>query len=217
MKRIVYAAAFLIAVSLCGILTASGGPELKAIVLPKPHTRGGMPLMKALKKRKSSRVFGAKELTPRTASNLLWAAFGINRPESGKRTAPSAGNRREIDIYAATERGLYLYNPAANTLEPVLSKDLRGAAGKQPFVRTAPLVLIYVADYSRMGDAPTDKKDFYSATDTGFISQNVYLFCASEGLSTVVLGMVDRPALAKAMGLKNDRKIVLTQPVGYPK
>ncbi|MCX6354573.1 MAG: SagB/ThcOx family dehydrogenase [Candidatus Aureabacteria bacterium] len=201
----------------CAAACASGAEKLDPIQLVKPELTGGKPLMQALAERKSLRSFSDKKLRPQLLSNLLWAAFGINRLESGKRTAPSAVNWQEIDLYAATERGLFLYNARAHRLDPVLAKDIRSSAGEQPFVRVAPLVLIFVADYAKMGEAPQDKKDFYSATDTGFISQNVYLFCASEGLATVVLGMVDRPALAKVMGLRGDQKIVLTQPVGYPK
>ncbi len=213
-----------ISVAICSVLivfylvpAAISAEKLEAVQLVKPQLSAGKPLMEALAKRKSTRSFDARKLPPQTLSNLLWAADGINRPESGKRTAPSAMNRREIDIYAATAEGLYLYNAKDHRLDPVLAEDIRARAGEQPFVKTAPLVLIYVADYGRMGDSPKEIKDFYSATDTGFISQNVYLCCASEGLATVVLGWVDKPALAKAMKLRDDQKIMLSQPVGYPK
>jgi SagB-type dehydrogenase family enzyme len=191
--------------------------KLGPIQLVKPQTSGGKPLMEALAKRRSTRAFDSRKLPAQTLSNLLWAADGINRPASGKRTAPSAMNRQEIDIYAATADGLFLYNAKKHQMDPVLAKDIRAQAGEQPFVKTAPIVLIYVSDHARMKGAPQESKDFYSATDTGFISQNVYLFCASEGLATVVLGWVNKPALAKAMKLRGDQKIVLTQPVGHPK
>lgn len=187
------------------------------IQLTKPQTAGGKPLMEALAKRQSTRSFDARKLPAQTLSNLLWAANGINRPESGKRTAPSAMNRQEIDVYAAMADGLYLYNAKEHRLDPVLAEDVRASAGEQPFVKTAPVVLIYVSDQGRMKKAPQESKDFYSATDAGFVSQNVYLYCASEGLATVVLGWVDKPALAKAMKIRDDQKIILTQPVGYPK
>lgn len=199
------------------VAPAFSAEKLGPIQLVKPRTSGGKPFMEALAKRKSSRSFDARKLPAQTISNLLWAADGINRQDSGKRTAPSAMNRQEIDIYVAMANGLYLYDAKANRLDPVLSEDIRAHAGEQPFVKTAPLALIYVADYSRMKKAPKESRDFYSATDTGFISQNVYLYCASEGLATVVLGWVDKPALAKAMKLKADQNIILTQPVGYPK
>ncbi|MCS7338203.1 MAG: nitroreductase family protein [Verrucomicrobiae bacterium] len=191
--------------------------ELKPIELPKPRTDGGKPLMQALKDRKSTRAFSTEPLPMQVLSDLLWAACGINRPDSGRRTAPTARNWQEIDVYVALQRGLYLYEPKTHTLQPVLAKDVRGETGMQPFVKDAPVCLIYVADYAKMGNASEKDKDFFAATDTGFVSQNVYLYCASEGLATVVLGMVNRTALAETMKLRPDQKIVLTQPVGYPR
>jgi len=173
--------------------------------------------MEVLKNRKSSREFSTEKLPLQVLSNMLWAAWGINRPESGKHTAPSARNRQEIDVYVALAEGLYLYDAKAHTLVPVLAKDIRAMTGGQPFVKDAPVNLIYVSDLSKMSNAPADQKDFYSATDTGFISQNVYLYCASEGLATVVRGYVDRAALAKAMKLRPNQKVILAQSVGYPK
>jgi SagB-type dehydrogenase family enzyme len=173
--------------------------------------------MQALKDRSTSRTFGSEKLPVQVLSNLLWAAFGINRPDSGKRTAPSAMNTQEIDIYVAASDGLYVYDAKAQLLRPILSEDIRALTGLQPFVAEAPLNLIYVADYSRMTRASQEDKVLYSAADTGFISENVYLFCASEGLATVVRGSIDRVALAKAMKLRPDQKIILSQTVGYPK
>jgi SagB-type dehydrogenase family enzyme len=173
--------------------------------------------MQVLKARRTSREFSDQELSLQVLSDMLWAAFGINRPESGKRTAPSAVNWQEIDIYVAKEAGLYLYDARANVLWPVLAEDIRSATGEQAFVGNAPVNLVFVADYSRMGLASEEAKDFYSAADTGFISQNVYLFCASEGLATVVRGLIDREALAERMGLRSNQKIILAQTVGYPK
>ena len=190
--------------------------ELKPIQLPKPQMDGGKPLMQALKERKSTRAFSPEKLPAQTLGNLLWAAFGINRPDSGQRTAPSAMNRQEIDIYVATADGLYLYVANGHALQSVLTNDLRAATGMQDFVKDAPVELIYVADYSRMGRGADEDKNLYSAADTGFIGQNVYLFCASEGLATVVRGSVDRPALAKAMKLRPEQRIILAQTVGYP-
>lgn len=189
--------------------------ELTPVTLPAPRIKGGKPLMEALKERKTTRSFSSKPLPPRVLSNLLWAAFGINRPGSGKRTAPTAVNWQEIDIYVALPGGLYLYNAGENRLDPVMAKDIRAATGVQKFTREAPVNLIYVSDHSRMKAKKADK-EFYSATDAGFISQNVYLFCSSEGLATVVLGWVDKPALEKIMKLGPNRHVILTQPVGYP-
>lgn len=190
--------------------------ELKQITLPAPQTKGGKPFMTSLKERKTTRSFSDKSLSRQMVSNLLWAACGINRPDSGKRTAPSAHNRQEIDIYLADANGLYLYDAGSHLLKPVLSQDIRELTGKQKFVKTAPINLIYIVNFSKMGDAKEEDKIFYSAVDTGFISQNVYLFCASEDLATVVRGWVDKPALAKAMNLKPDQKVILAQTVGYP-
>jgi DNA uptake protein ComE-like DNA-binding protein len=190
--------------------------ELKSLQLPPPQLDTGKVLMQALAERKSSRAFSAKKLPVKILSNMLWAACGINRPESGHRTSPSAMNWQEIDIYVATSEGLFLYVPKGHSLLPVLSKDIRALTGKQPFVSEAPVDLIYVADYAKMGGANAEERVFYSAADTGFISENVYLYCASEGLSTVVRGLIDREALADAMKLKPGQKIILSQTVGYP-
>ena len=191
--------------------------EFKPIELPKPQTDGGKPLMQALKNRKTSREFSSEKLPLQTLSNMLWAANGINRPDSKKHTAPTAMNCQEIDIYVAIADGLYLYDANSNMLKAVLAEDIRAATGPQSFVKDAPVNLVFVADYSKMSRASDEDKAFYSATDTGFISQNVYLYCASEGLATVVRGMVDKQALPKLMKLRDNQKIILAQTVGYPK
>jgi nitroreductase len=189
--------------------------ELKPVQLPTPQTDGGRPLMQALKDRHTQRQFSPEKLPPQLLANLLWAAFGVNRPTGG-RTAPSAMNWQEIEIYVATADGLFLYNAKANRLEAVLAQDVRAATGTQSFVPSAPLNLVYVADLSKTG-APGSQTDFYTAADAGFIAENVYLFCASEGLATVVRGSVDRDALAKVMKLGPNQKILLAQTVGYPR
>ena len=148
---------------------------------------------------------------------MLWAANGINRPEIGKRTAPSALNWQEIDLYVSMASGLYLYDARANRLEPVLNQDIRALTGKQPFVKTAPVNLIMVADYSRMGKSASEDKSAFAHADAAFIGQNVYLFCASEDLATVFRASIDKPALAKAMKLREDQKILFSQTVGYGK
>ncbi len=150
-------------------------------------------------------------------SNLLWAASGINRPQSGMRTAPSAMNWQEIDVYVASAEGLYLFEPKEHALKPILAQDIRAATGLQAYVKEAPLNLVYVADFSKMTKATPEDQVLYSAAAAGFISQNVYLYCASEGFATVVRGGIDRPALARAMDLRSDQKIILAQSVGYPK
>jgi len=196
-----------------GALTAAG---LDTLYLPEPETGGGRPLMQVLNERKSSRVFGDQELSDQVLGNLLWAGFGVNRPESGKRTAPSARNWQEIDIYVCLESGCFLYNAERHALVPVIAEDMRAYTGTQSFVARAPVNLVFVADFSRMLGADAEQKIFYSAADAGFISQNVYLFCASEGLATVVRGLVDRGTLAEKLALRTDQQIILAQSVGYP-
>ena len=189
----------------------------KPVALPKPVTEGGRPLMEALKSRQSTREFGPRKLPDQILSNLLWAACGISRPESGKRTAPTASNRQEIDVYVCTAEGVWLYGAKEHALAPVLAQDIRALTGTQDFVKDAPVNLVFVADFAKMGKGPDEDKKWVAGADTGFVSQNVYLFCASEGLVTVVRGMVKRPELAKAMNLRSDQWIVLAQTVGYPK
>ena len=172
--------------------------------------------MQVLKDRQSTREFSDQKLSPQVLSNLLWAAFGVNRPD-GKRTAPSAMNLQEIDIYVATQDGLYVYDAKANALNAVLAQDVRAATGTQSFVKDAAVNLVYVADLGKTGGGGGEDQILYTAADTGFIAQNVYLFCASEGLVTVVRGSVDRAALAKLMKLRPNQKIILAQTVGYPK
>jgi SagB-type dehydrogenase family enzyme len=191
-------------------------PELQPIALPPPQTSGGKPLMQTLKERQTWREFNSEKLPPQTLANLLWAAFGVNRPESGHRTAPSAMNSQEIDLYVATSYGLYLYEPRENRLRPLLAGDLRDKTGGQPFVKEAPLALIFVADLARLAKAKPEERERYALIDTGYISQNVYLFCASEGLATVAHEL-DRAALAQTMKLGPEQKVILAQSVGFPK
>jgi SagB-type dehydrogenase family enzyme len=215
MKNTRYALPLLVALLISPAWLAAQEP--KPIELPQPQTEGGKPLMQALKARHTTREFKPNPLAAQVLSNLLWAAFGINRPDSGKRTAPSARNWQEIDIYVAMAEGTYVYDAKTHRLNPVLSGDIRAATGGQDFVKDAPVNLVYVADLAKTGDASAEGQNLYTAVDTGFISQNVYLFCASEGLATVVRGTVDRPALAKLLKLRTDQKIIVAQTVGYPK
>jgi len=191
--------------------------EVSMVKLPPPDMRGGKPLMQVLHERHSTREFSAKPLPQQELSNLLWAAAGVNRPQTGQRTAPTARDWREIDVYVATADGVYLYEPVGHALRRVVAGDLRARTGVQDFVAMAAVNLIYVANFERMSGADSEQKSFYSATDSGFIAQNVYLYCASAGLGTVVRGSLDREALAAALGLKPQQKIILAQSVGYPK
>ncbi len=203
-----------------GVVVFSGAlsaQEPAPIKLPAPKVAGGMPLMQALKARHSEREFGAQKLPPQVLSDLLWAAWGINRPD-GHRTAPSASNKQEIEIYVALPDGAYVWDAKTNTLNPVAAGDLRGATGTQPFVATAALNLVYVADMSKAGRPATDPQQAINVgADAGVIVQGVYLFCASEGLVSVVRASVPKDALAKALKLRDTQLIVLAQSVGYPK
>jgi nitroreductase len=184
--------------------------------LPEPQKEGGIPLMEAINKRKSSRKFISKELSNQVLSNLLWAAYGFNRPERKMRTAPSAWNIQNINVYIAKSDALYLYDAANNKLKLILREDIRQYTGKQSYVNNIPVNLIYVADLSMMSRVG-EKAKFYSAAQTGFIAQNVYLFCASFNLGTVVRDLIDRESLRKLMNLKTDEEIILAQSVGYLK
>ena len=205
-----------VGVLMMSVMGSGLAQETGAVKLPPPETAGGMPLMQALKARHSTREFVSKPLPPQLLSNLLWAASGVNRPESGQRTAPSAHDWREIDVYVTTADGAYRYDPPTHTLKRVAAGDIRHLTGVQDFVASAPLNLVYVADLDRMSGAGTEDKAFYSAADAGFIAQNVYLYCASAGLAVVVRGLVDREALGAALGLKRHQRIILSQTVGYP-
>jgi SagB-type dehydrogenase family enzyme len=206
----------LLSMFVLGIMGTAMAGSAEMLPLPPPQTEGGMPLMQALKERHSTREFSNKPLPMQLLSNLLWAANGVNRSDSGKRTAPTARDMREIQVYVALADGTYLFDATAHSLRRVSERDLRGLTGTQDFVSQAPLNLVYVSDTSLM-DTDDENKRFYSATDTGFIAQNVYLFCASTGLATVVRGSVDKKALAAALKLSAHQQIILAQTVGYPR
>ncbi len=193
--------------------TALLAQDLQPVALPKPQLDGGRPLMQVLKDRTSQRAFAPEALPPQVLSNLLWAAWGVSRPDSGKRTAPSAMNKQAMDVYVALADGIYLYDAAHHQLKPVVKGDLRAQTGMQPFAATAPVNLIYVS--GQQGGSPEDQL-IYGGAQAGFISENVYLFCASEGLATVVRGSVSREPLAKTLNLAPGQKIILVQTVGYP-
>ena len=203
-------------VLMIGMMGTGQAQDVGAIKLPQPEMAGGMPLMQALKARHSTREFAAKPLPSQVLANLLWAANGVNRPDAGKRTAPSARDWREIDVYVTTAEGAYRYDPPTHRLVKVVAGDIRSLTGAQDFVASAPVNLVYVADLDRMSGASAEDKVLYSAADTGFIAQNVYLYCASAGLAVVVRGLVDREALGAALGLGKHQRVVLGQSVGYP-
>ena len=190
--------------------------DLKPVALPAPQTSGGKPLMQMLKERKSTRELTPEKLSPQVLSNLLWAGWGINR-EDGRRTAPSASNRQEIELYAVMADGAYVYDAKGNALKPVASGDLRKLTGTVPFVAEAALNLVYVADFAKMGNGDENNKNSTANANAGLIAENVYLFCASEGLGAVVRGSVPKPELSKALNLRPDQRIAFAQTVGHIK
>jgi nitroreductase len=217
------------AILMTGNLSSVLAQELKPIQLPKPQLDIGRPLMQALKDRRSSRAYSGEKLPLQVSSNLLWAAFGINRPDKGMRTAPTGGNRQDIDIYVAIADGVYVYDAKANLLNPVVAEDVRSLSGRQhppsgvpanvvPPLDEAPVNLIYVSDGQKWSKRMTEEDNLRLAFNhTGYISQNVYLYCASEGLATIVRLWFDKPALEKKMALRPEQYAVLVQSVGYPR
>jgi SagB-type dehydrogenase family enzyme len=194
----------------------ASGEVIGEMALPPAQTTGGLPLMQALQQRQSERDFRPDALAPQTLSDLLWAAAGINRPDLGGRTAPSAMNAQEVLLYVALPQGLYRYEPAAHELQLAAATDVRRVTGYQDFVDTAPLDLVYVADHSRMHLVPAAWRQAYAYAAAGAMAQNVYLYCASAGLATVIRAWFDRDALARAMALGNDQPLLLAQTVGLP-
>ncbi|HXP72524.1 MAG TPA: nitroreductase family protein [Stellaceae bacterium] len=190
--------------------------ELEPLALPAPRREGGLPLIAALNLRHSTREYSDRPLPVQILSDLLWAAFGINRP-SGDRTAPYWRHVMVIDVYAAMADGVWVYDPKAHSLLPYLKDDLRAQTGMQDFVAVAPLNLVYVAHGERMTDISPEDRRLYASVDAGFIGQNVYLFCASEGLATVFRGAVDYPKLARALKLPDQQFVTFAQTVGYPR
>lgn len=188
----------------------------KPIVLPPPQKSGGMPLFTALQQRRSVRAYAQRSIPLEILSNLLWAGFGVNRPESGDRTAPYWRHVMVIDLYLAMADGVWIYEPKSHALLPHLKNDVRGETGMQDFVASAPLELLYVAHGERM-DVPSEDRRLYASVDAAFIGENVYLFCASEGLGSVFRGSFDQTKLARLLGLADQEFVAFVQTVGYPR
>lgn len=187
----------------------------EARTLPAPRKEAGRPLMQALQARRSIREYSQRPLSPQVLSDLLWAAYGINRP-SGDRTAPYWRHIMVIDVYAAMADGVWLYEPKEHVLRPHLAADIRAQTGMQDFVATAPLNLVYVVHGERMKDVKAEDRRLYGSVDAAFAGQNVYLYCASEGLATVFRGAVDYDKLGRALRLPKDQFVAFAQTVGYP-
>lgn len=194
---------------------AKGSESEEIINLPKPTIKGGMPLYDALYNRHTTRTFSDKELALQQVSDLLWCANGINR-EDGKRTAPSARNAQEIDIYVFSAGGVFLYIPEKNVLQRISKEDRREEmSGQSKMIMEAPITLLFFANYEKMDKFSEEAREFYGATDAGFVSQNVYLYCAANKMSTVVMGAIERDPIRDMIG--RDGKAILAQPVGLAK
>ncbi len=185
--------------------------------LPAPRSEGGQSLTAALKLRRSTREYSDRPLPAQVLSDLLWAAFGVNRPAIDGRTVPYWRHIMVIDVYLTMADGVWLYEPKTHRLLPYMKEDLRAMTGLQDFVATAPLNLVYVTHGERMTDVTPEERHLYGCVDASFIGQNVYLFCASEGLATVFRGAVDAPKLAKALRLPKQEFVTFAQTVGYPR
>lgn len=216
MGKLKFAAWLCVILEVVPLTPSSQAGESPVIVLPPPMKSSSATLVQALENRRTVREFEQQALPVAMLSDLLWAAFGINRPPSGGRTAPSAFNAQDIDLYVAQATGLFRYQAEGHKLERLLDEDIRSDTGSQEFVRDAPVSLLLVSDLSRLSRAPTADREFYAAFDAGCITQNIYLFCAGAGLGTVVHDL-DRKRLAERIGLRREQKIIFVQCVGYPR
>lgn len=201
------------------VLTLIGGAaNAQNIKLPAPQKTGGKSLMECLNERQTSRDFDSKKLSLQDLSDLVWAANGLNRPESGKRTVPTATNWQEMVLYVATADGIYRYNAEKHELELVKKGDYRKECGPQPFMTVAPVCFIYTADHNKEGRiSDPEQQKLYSHHHAGYMAQTVYLVCAAKNMATVTIGSVDREALAKVIGLPKNNFVIYTQPIGYKK
>ena len=192
--------------------------SLKTIKLPVPALKNDKLFMQTVKERKSSREFSAKELSLQDLSNLLWCANGVNRPESGKRTSPSAMNKQDVDIYVVLKEGTYLYEANKHELLPVVAGDYRKDTGMQPYVGTAPLNLVYVSDLAKFEFLKEREEQVMTAAiDAGHCSQNVYLYGAAADLAVVTRTSIDKTKMAGILKLQPQQLVIMSQTVGYPK
>jgi len=187
-----------------------------AIELPEPALPP-VSLRDALQGRRSTRELRPDPLTAGQTAALLWAAAGVNRPTDGGRTAPTAHGNREIDVFAVTPQGAWLYDAPRHALRPVAPGDLRASTGEQAFVADAPLNLVYVADFNRSPDATPQQREFLSAVGAGAMAQNAGLAAAALGLGGVVRALIDRRHLAAALSLTPSQRILVAQSFGRPR
>lgn len=205
--------AALLALGALSVIPASALAR-EARSLPAPRKEIGKPVMQALQLRRSTREYSPRALSEQQLSDLLWAAYGVNR-SNGDRTAPYWRHIMVIDVYAAMADGVWLYDPKQHALRPYLDTDIRALTGTQGFVAIAPLNLIYVVHGERMQEISAEDRRLYGSVDAAFAGQNVYLYCASEGLATVFRGAVDYQTLAGAMRLPSEQFVAFAQTVGY--
>lgn len=190
--------------------------ELSVIKLNAPNKERGLSIMQALDKRASAKEFNSKELSLQDLSDLVWAANGINRPSEGKRTAPSAVNAQDVDVYVCLPKGFYLYDAKEHQLKPIAAGDHRKAvAGKQPNFATAPLFLVLVSDISRFKMQDEAGNLSLAAMDAGIVSQNIALFCSGTGLQTRPRAYMDKDQLKTILKLTDKQHLMLNMPVGY--
>jgi len=199
------------------IVTTMQAQELKVIKLNAPNKTKGEAVMKVFSERGSNREFAQKDLTPQDLSDLLWATNGINRPD-GKRTAPSAKNVQDVDVYVIMKEGAYLYDASEHALKPVAKGDYRGAvAGPQDFVKTAPVSILLATELSRLGNTSAEHTKLMGAVDVGIVCQNINIACAGLGLATVPRATMDQEELRKVLKLTDTQLLLMNNPVGYPK
>ncbi len=190
----------------------------KTIILNPPDLTRGLPVMKSLSARASEKDFDTATIKLKDLSDLLWAANGINRSEIGKRTAPSAQNAQDIDIYVFMKAGIYLYDAKKQSLEPVVNGDYRKlVADKQENFTTAPVFCLLVSDISRFRSGSDSLKIVWAACDAGIVSQNISIFCASVGLATRPRASMDQQKLREILKLKDSQRLMLNNPVSYKK
>ncbi len=201
------------------LLCAPAAAGAEEVFLPRPQIQEGMPVMQALARRQTSRSFAVAEISLSQLSHILWAANGINRAEAGGRTNPAALGVHSVEVYAVTDKGIYLYHPQSHALHLVVEGDFRMATTKgQAFVGEAPLNLVYVGNSSAWENArrvPSEEEQIlYDSIAAGSMSQSVALVAAAEGLGTCVRGSIDIETFGETVGLQEGQTILLAQTVG---
>lgn len=212
-------------------LFIASGMALAAIIgrpVAARDATSGVSVRQAMERRRSSRLYAPDPIAEATLLDLLFAANGVNRSDIDGRTAPSWHGAKDVDIYVATADGVSLFDPVANALVQVIDQDIRGQTSPEPFVGTAPAVLIYVSDQSKLSAAAASfeigqpqeaverQHEIAAYVDTAVVAQNVYIYCAGEGLGTCLVGGSDPAAISLALALRPEQRVTYVQPVGHP-